>query len=88
MTMLNKNAPAFQPALVQEELYYNEEEFDEEVELYIFEEELKKELQEDEDEELRKKLAISEKKKPLLVEKEWSQEDYYAWKASEASKAS
>jgi hypothetical protein len=57
------------------------------VELYIYEEELKKELQEEEDEELRKKLASFEKEKTSFFT-EWTANDYKVWKASEASEAS
>ena len=85
MTTFNTNAPAFKPVLVQEEL--DNEEFEDEVELYIFEEELKRELQEDEDEELRKKLTLFEKEKAIIFT-EWTANDYEVWKASQASNAS
>jgi len=84
MTTFNKNAPVFKPVLVQD---IDDEEFEEEVELLIIEEELKRELQEDEDEELRKKLALFEKEKAIIFT-EWTAKDYEVWKASQSSQSS
>jgi thymidylate kinase len=92
--MFNPNALAFEPAFKQaqvqeelEEVLLNQEQLEEELELLLYETELQEELQEDEDEELRKELALFEGKSTVIFT-EWTQKDFDDWKASQASQAS